>query len=240
MKLIPAIDIMDGDCVQLIGGDPRTKKLYGNPVEIALEFKNLGVEILHIVDLDATLNMGNNLETVLKICRIVKLPVHFGGGIRDPDRARFLLKVGIDRIILGTMAVKDYSVELENIKKLTDEFGPDRLIIAIDSKEGNIVVKGWQEKTNLKATEFVKDFSGLVWGFLYTDVDREGKMKGINIERTKEVIESTELPVIASGGISSNSDIEKLEEIGAWGVVLGKALYEGRISLKEMLTRNNI
>jgi len=235
MKIIPAIDILDGDCVQLIGGKLGTQEYYGDPVEIALEFRNMGAEILHIIDLDAALGTGENIKTVLRICRSVKLPIHFGGGIRDYDRARYLLKAGIDRIILGTLAVNDYRANFATIKKLGEEFGPERLMVALDSKRGNIVVRGWQEKTELRTTEFVKDLQGLVFGALYTDVDVEGRMEGINPERISEVVRATELPVIISGGISSNSDLQRIKETGAWGVVLGKALYEGKIDFKEAL-----
>lgn len=235
MKIIPAIDILDGDCVQLIGGKLGTQEYYGDPFEIALEFRNMGAEILHIIDLDAALGTGENLKTVLRICRTVKLPIHFGGGIRDYDRARYLLKAGIDRIILGTLAVNDYKADFVTIKKLGEEFGPERLIVALDSKEGNIVVKGWQEKTELKTTEFVKNLQGLVFGILYTDVDVEGRMGGINLERISDVVKSTSLPVIISGGISSNPDLQNIKDTGAWGVVLGKALYEGKIDFKEAL-----
>ena len=233
MMIIPAIDIMDKECVQLVGGDPDTRKFYGNPVEIALEFKNLGAKILHVIDLDAALGTGDNLETVLRICRVTELPIHFGGGIRDIEKARLLLNSGIDRIILGTLAVRDYLSEFTILKKLRSEFGRDRIIVALDSRGGNIVIKGWQETTSIPTIEFMKKFNHLVWGFLYTDVDLEGKMRGINIRRIREIIKSTRLPIIVSGGISSDSDIRKLEKIGAWGVVLGRALYEGRINLRD-------
>ncbi len=235
MKIIPAIDILDGDCVQLVEGKLGTQEYYGDPVEIALEWKNLGAEILHIIDLDAALGTGENLKTVLRICSTIELPIHFGGGIRDYDTARYLLKAGIDRIILGTMAINDYKANFATIKKLGEEFGSDRQIVALDSKEGNIVVKGWQEKTELKTTEFVKHLQGLVFGILYTDVDVEGRMEGVNLERINDVVKFISLPVIISGGISNTSDLQNIKETGAWGAVLGKALYEGKIDLREAL-----
>lgn len=235
MKIIPAIDILGGRCAQLVGGKPGTEKFYGNPFEIARKWESAGVELLHVVDLDAALGRGNNTNAVISIKKSVKIPIHFGGGIRDFESVRKFLDVGTDRIILGTLAVNDYSNDFEILGKIKDDFGKDRIIVAIDSKGGNIVVNGWQERTELNAVEFAKKFEDIVWGFLYTDVDVEGRMSGINTERTKEIVQSTKLPVIVSGGISSSGDLEKLEAIGAWGVVLGKALYEGKININRFL-----
>ena len=232
MRIIPAIDIKDGKCTQLIGGMPGTETFYGDPVFVAKKWESLGSEILHVIDLDSTLGSGNNTEKLLEIKNSVNIPIQFGGGIRTIGAAREFLEYGIERIILGTLAISDYLNNFEIINELRDEFGPDRIIVALDSKKGNIVVKGWQEKTELKAHEFVRNFEGLIWGFLYTDVDVEGKMMGINLKRTKRVVESTHLPVIVSGGISSAGDIEDLKEISTWGVVLGKALYEGKIDFE--------
>jgi phosphoribosylformimino-5-aminoimidazole carboxamide ribotide isomerase len=235
MKVIPAIDIMDGHCVQLVGGEPGTEEFFGDPVEMAVVWKQAGASMLHIIDLDAALGTGDNLEAVLRICRTVKLPVHFGGGIRDYERAEYLLNAGIDRIILGTMAVKDYRAGFVNIKKLGEEFGSERLIVALDSRWGSIVVEGWQELTDLKAKDFVKDVEDLVWGFLYTDVEVEGRMQGINADHVKEIVSATKKPVIISGGITEIADLSKIKEDGAWGAVIGKALYAGRIDFKETL-----
>ncbi len=232
MKIIPAVDILDGRCAQLVGGMPGTEKFYGNPVEVALRWESVGAELLHVVDLDATLGRGSNTDSIISIKKSVKIPIHLGGGIRDFKSAKGFLDIGIDRIILGTLAVRDYFDDFEVLKKLRNEFGGDRLMVALDSKNGNVVVKGWREKTELNAVEFAKNLEDIVWGFLYTDVDVEGRMSGINLMGIREIVQSTKLPVIVSGGISSSGDLEKLEEIGAWGAVLGKALYEGKIGLR--------
>jgi len=231
MKIIPAVDIMDGECVQLVGGKPETKKSYGNPVDIAKRWVSKGAEMLHVVDLDAALGRGDNTEVVLDIAHSVDVPIHMGGGIRDLKTAEFLLNSDIDRIILGTLVINDYFNEFKILKELNQNFG-DMVIAAVDSKGGNVVVKGWQEKTELKAQDFMKKAEGLVWGFLYTDVDVEGRMRGININSIETVLSSTNKPVIISGGISSGNDIESLNNSGVWGIVLGKALYEGHIKLK--------
>jgi phosphoribosylformimino-5-aminoimidazole carboxamide ribotide isomerase len=235
MKVIPAIDIMDGHCVQLVGGEPGTEEYFGDPVEMALEWKTAGASMLHIIDLDAALGTGDNLDVVLRICRTSKLPVEVGGGIRDYERAAYLLEAGVDRIILGTMAVKDAAADFVNVRKLGVEFGMERLIVALDSRWGSIVIQGWQELTSLKATEFVSAAEDLVWGFLYTDVDVEGRMEGVNSENIKAVVASTKKPVIVSGGVTEASDLRKIKEAGAWGAVIGKALYTGRIGVKEAL-----
>ncbi len=236
MRIIPAIDIMDGHCVQLVGGEPGTEELFGDPVEAAMEWMQAGATLFHIIDLDSALGTGDNLEKILRICQTVKLPVQVGGGIRDYEKARFLLESGVDRVILGTMAVADYHADFFNIRRLGEEFGPHRLIVALDSKSGKIVVDGWQKQTEFTATEFVKALSDLVWGFLYTDVDVEGRLKGVNLTGIRCVVESTPLPVIISGGISTLPDLKNIKELGAWGVVLGKAIYTGRIDFKEALT----
>jgi phosphoribosylformimino-5-aminoimidazole carboxamide ribotide isomerase len=235
MKIIPAIDIKDGWCTQLVGGKAETAKFYGNPVETAGKWESLGAELLHVIDLDAALGTGDNIEKVLAIKNTVDIPIQFGGGIRSLKRAGEILGYGIDRIILGTLAIEDYSGGFGKLKTLGEEFGKERLVVALDSRGGNIVVKGWREKTRFKAEVFLKEIESLIWGFLYTDVDVEGRMEGINLEGTKKIVESTDKPVIASGGISSLGDIKELKDVGAWGVVLGKALYEGGIDFKEAL-----
>lgn len=235
MKIIPAIDILDGRCAQLLEGRLGTEKFYGNPLKIALKWESIGAELLHVVDLDATLGKGNNTNSVISIKKSVKIPIHFGGGIRDFESAKGFLDSGIDKIILGTLAVHDYFNNFKVLRKLSNEFGSDRIIVALDSKDRKIVVKGWQEKTELNAIEFAKYLEDIVWGFLYTDVDVEGRMSGINLEGIREIVKSTKLPVVISGGISSYRDIEKLKEVGAWGAVLGKALYERKIDIKRFL-----
>jgi len=230
MKIIPAVDIMDGECVELVGGNPDTKKSYGNPVDMAKRWVSQGAKMLHVVDLDAALGRGDNTETVMDIAHSVDVPIQLGGGIRSMEKAEFLLNSDIGRIILGTLAINDYFNEFKILKELNRNFG-DRVIAAVDSKDGNMVVKGWQEKTKLKAQDFMKKADGLVWGFLYTDVNVEGRMEGINISSIETVLSSTKKPVIISGGISNEKDIRILDDVGVWGIVLGKALYEGRIKL---------
>lgn len=237
-NVIPAIDIKDGKCTQLVGGVASTAKYYGDPVEVAKKWVSLGAEILHVIDLDATLGTGSNIEIVRKIKDAVDVPIQFGGGVRSYDFCHQVLhEYEIDRVFLGTLAVNDYlkaaSAEKTELAKLPKNIR-ERIVVSLDSKGGKVVTHGWQTGTMLDPAVLAKAFEKTgVWGFLYTDVDVEGQMKGINVERTKKVIDATKKPVIASGGVSSLEDIKKLKDAGAWGVVLGKALYEGKIDYKE-------
>ncbi|MFH0861552.1 MAG: 1-(5-phosphoribosyl)-5-[(5-phosphoribosylamino)methylideneamino] imidazole-4-carboxamide isomerase [Candidatus Altiarchaeota archaeon] len=233
MEVIPAIDIMGGRCVQLVGGKPDTKKDFGDPVSKALEWKRGGARMLHIVDLDATLEGGNNFGLALKVKRAAGLPVEFGGGIRSLDSARNALDAlkPEDRIVVGTLAAGEYP-EFKTLKALAEYM--DRIIVAVDSKGGYVTVKGWTEDSRLKTEDMMRACGKYVWGFLYTNVDVEGRMEGIDYGAAKAVVDASDKPVIISGGISSKADVESCRKAGAWGVVLGKALYEGKLRPDEV------
>ena len=235
MEVIPAIDIMGGRCVQLVGGRPETKVDYGDPVEVALKWKGLGAKILHVVDLDAALGRGSNIEVVLGVKEETGLPTNFGGGIRSSDYAKKVLDSGIDRIVLGTFLLADMKNDFRETKELSREYGSKRLIASVDSRGGFVTIKGWTERTNIKATELMKKTESLVWGFLYTNVDVEGHMNGVNMKAVEEVVKATKKPVIVSGGVTTNEDITAIGKAGGWGVVLGKALYEGKLDLAEAI-----
>ncbi|MBU0763189.1 MAG: 1-(5-phosphoribosyl)-5-[(5-phosphoribosylamino)methylideneamino] imidazole-4-carboxamide isomerase [Candidatus Altiarchaeota archaeon] len=234
MKIIPAIDLMGGRCVQLVGGQAKTKKDFGDPVERAIEWVRMGFEILHVIDLDATLELGDNTKSVTDIREAVDVPIEFGGGIRTVGKAKeMLVNLGEkDRIIVGTLAVADYP-GFSSLKKLSKY--KNQIIVSVDSKDGYVAVKGWQEKSRLKASELMKSCEDRVWGFLYTNVDVEGQMKGINAKTVEEVVSATKKPVIVSGGITTKDDIFACKKTGAWGAVLGKALYEKKIKIEEIL-----
>jgi phosphoribosylformimino-5-aminoimidazole carboxamide ribotide isomerase len=235
-NVIPAIDIMNNRCVQLVGGSPETRIDYGNPVEKAKIWCKLGAKILHVVDLDAALGLGENFKTVVNIKEATGLPIHFGGGIRSVKAAENALnKLGHeDRIILGTLAVNDYP-ENKTLKHLNEKYGEDRVIVAVDSRHGLVSVKGWTEESKLRAVDLMEACEDQVWGFLYTDVDVEGRMHGIRAETVREIASGTGRPVIVAGGVSSKLDVEVVRDAGAWGVVLGKALYEDKISLSDFV-----
>ncbi len=232
MEIIPAIDIMGGRCVQLVGGDPKTRKDYGDPVDVARKWTKDGAGMLHLIDLDATLGFGDNTSKIIEIKKACGIPCEVGGGIRSLDAAQKMLDAlgEEDKIIVGTMAVSEYP-DFTTIKKLER----DRVIVSVDSKGGYVTIKGWTEKSKLKATQLMSALSDHVWGYLYTNVDVEGRMSGIDEDAVKDVISATEKPVIVSGGITSKEDVTACDNAGAWGVVLGKALYESKISLKELI-----
>lgn len=229
MKVIPAVDILEGECVQLVGGDPKTKKVYGNPVEVALGWIEKGARMLHIVDLDAALGSGENYDAIKVIRSKTSATMIVGGGVRDEDRIDDLVHLSVDKIILGTIAIEDMEKDFEFLKGISKMYGQEKFIIAVDSKNGKVVTKGWQEKTTINTVDAISALEPYCGGFLFTDVDVEGKMKGARMERIREVLNATRRPVIASGGIRSKKEIDELKAARAWGVIVGKALYEGKI-----------
>lgn len=238
MLIIPAVDIKNGKCVQLIQGKPGTEQVVlENPHKIAKSWENKGANTLHIIDLDGALGTQDNTSIVKKIVEIIDVPIQMGGGIRDINYAKKLLDIGIDRIIIGTMAIK----EPENIKKLSDEYGEERIMVSLDSKDGEVVIKGWTEKTNKSATEFAQFLEEYGAGsILFTNVDYEGLLKGFNEQPVIDLVNSVNIPVVYSGGISTIKDIEKLQNTGVKGIVVGSAIYKGAIDFKEALKYENL
>jgi len=234
MQIIPAIDLKDGKCVRLRQGKFNEVTIYyDKPEEAALRWQNEGAEVLHVVDLDGA-KEGKicNLTSIKKIREVFKGAMEVGGGIRRIEDIELLLSSGIDRVILGTVAVQSP----EFVKEVCKKF-PERIIIGIDAKDGLVAVKGWVEVTEIKATELalkMQDYG--IWGIIYTDISRDGMLTGPNIEATKALVETVKVPVIASGGVSSLEDIKRLSCIeNLWGVITGKAIYSGAIDLKEAM-----
>lgn len=228
MKAIPAIDIKDGKCVQLIGGDPERERFTGDPIEAAERWIEQGADLIHVVNLDGAFTGKSSNEEVLRSVLNLADEAQVGGGIRRVEDARHLIDLGADRVIVGTKAM-----EKGFIRDLADDVGSDRVIVALDSRDGEVVVDGWTRGSGVDAKMLAKELEPYVWGFLYTDVDREGKMGGVAAEATKRVVDAVEAPVIASGGVSTLDDVRLLRETGAWGVVIGSALYEGAFTYKE-------
>jgi len=233
--IIPAIDIKDGKAVRLFKGDFSKVKIYGeNPVDTAKMWEDKGAKYLHIVDLDGAYEgIPKNIDTIEKIVKSVNIPVEFGGGLRSYQAVKKILDIGVDKVIIGSLAYQNRG-ELE---KIISDF-PNRVIVGIDAKDGKVAIKGWLEKTEYTPLEFAKQFEGMnIWGYLYTDVNRDGALVGANIEGTKKLAENISKPIIASGGVSSLEDIKELykyRDIGIAGVVVGKALYEGKIDLEKV------
>lgn len=234
VKVIPAVDLMNGKVVRLFKGDPKTAKAYdylGEPVAIAKKWAEEGADALHIVDLDAAFGMGDNLATVLKIVKAVNLPLQIGGGIRSLERAEALLTMGADYIVLGTLAFSKPEV-LEELRK---KFG-DRVIVALDHADGRVMVEGWKESAGLRVEEALKKFLELhVKTFLLTSIVRDGTLKGVDSEVLSQACTYKNAKIIAAGGVSGLGDLAILQRIGVYGVVIGKALYEGFFTLKEAL-----
>jgi len=234
MQIIPAIDLKDGKCVRLRQGKfSEVTVYYDNPEDAALRWQNEGAEVLHVVDLDgAKEGKIGNLPSIKKIREAFRGNIEVGGGIRRIEDIELLLSVGIDRVIVGTIAVQSPDFVKEVCKRF-----PKKIIVGIDAKDGLVAVKGWVEVTEIRAIELalkMQDYG--IWGIIYTDISRDGMLTGPNIEATKALVESVKVPVIASGGVSSIEDIRKLAEIPKlWGVITGKAIYSGAINLKEAL-----
>jgi len=232
-EVIPAIDLLDGKCVRLKQGRYDAETIYSlNPLEIAIKWEKLGAQRLHVVDLDgARTGIPKNLEIIKAIVREVKIPVQVGGGIRNLTLIQELLDFGIDRVILGTTAVKNPNV----LSQFCEKFD-DKIAVAIDAKNGKAATEGWVKITKkdiLTLAQEAVEFG--VRRFIYTEISRDGMLEGPNFEGIRNFISEIAVPVIASGGISSKEDIEKLKEIGVEGAIVGKALYEGKIKLEEIL-----
>ena len=230
MKIIPAIDLMDGQVVRLYKGDPKQKTVYSdNPVEIAKKWEANGADMLHIVDLDATLGTGSNIPMIKKILEQVTIPVEVAGGLRDESLILDVIKI-CSRVVIGTLAFKDK----ELLKKLLLSLGAKKIVISVDHKDGEIVIHGWQDKTGIKLIDSIKEFIEMGFTeFLLTNVNRDGTMNGPDLEFLDQACKIYKTNVIASGGISNVNDITDVKEKNAFGVILGKALYEDKISIEE-------
>ncbi len=219
MKIIPAIDLMDGQVVRLVRGDPNKKTVYSNsPLEIAKKWENAGVDMLHIVDLDATLGIGSNLEIIKKLVSELTVPVEIAGGLRD-EYTIIEVSKWAERVVLGTLAFKDK----ETVLKIAETIGKDKLVISVDQIDGIIVVNGWQTSTETKLLDGMNKFLQLGFSeFLLTSVSRDGTMQGPDLESLQQACSLKNANVIASGGISNIADIKKVKTVNAYGVILGK------------------
>jgi len=235
MEVIPAIDLMKGRVVRLFQGDPKTAKVYnqlGDPVAIAKMWEKDGANTLHIIDLDAALNLGNNFAMISKIADAVNLPIQVGGGIRKLETAENLLEMGISRIILGALAFN----EPHTLTKLQKKFGNQRLIVALDHQKGKVMVEGWKTPTKLGIEEALAKFLEFqVKTFLVTSITQDGTLIGPDVNTLSKVCVYPRVSIIAAGGIGSLNDLIILKRVGVKGVVVGKALYEGVFTLKEAI-----
>lgn len=226
MRLLPAIDIRGGRTVQLIGGRPEAQRVsLPDPVATARRFVKLGFEELHVVDLDAALGSGSNLELVRALIATSSVPIQVGGGVRDEAAVAGLLGAGAARVIVGTRAVED-----PGWLQRTATAYPERLVVACDVKAGKVVSRGWTESTTLEAKEFLGQLDGLpLAAVLVTDVDREGRLAGMDAELFARLARVCAHPLLAAGGVTSIADLQALDGAGAAGAVLGMSLYTGKV-----------
>jgi len=233
MEVIPAIDIKSGRCVRLYQGDYCQETVYSdNPAQVAVEWQSLGATRLHIVDLDgADLGVLRNLKTIKMINDSVWIPLQVGGGIRDMKAMEKLLKLGIDRVILGTAAVE----EPDLVKEACHRFG-ESIVVGIDARDGRVATHGWKNDTELTAIDFAMKMAKLgARRFVYTDISRDGTLTEPNFISTFELLDAIRYPVIASGGISSLVHLKLLKKLGVEGAIVGRALYTEDINLRQAL-----
>lgn len=236
MFILPAIDIKDGRVVRLKQGNFDKETVYSaSPVEVAGKFAQFGIEWLHIVDLDgASSGKKRNLNLIKDITNKTNFKIQCGGGVRNKEDVQQMLKAGIDRVIIGTLAVKNP----ELLAEILSEFDNDKILISIDARKGKVVTSGWKEESDVGVLEFAKmlESQGVKY-ILYTDIERDGMLVGPDFEGLIKLKENTDLNIIASGGISALEEIERLDELDFYGVIIGQALYRGKFSLKEAKSR---
>jgi len=236
MLIIPAIDIKGGRCVRLFQGRMEQETVYSDdPVSVAKRWEDEGAEFLHIVDLDGAVSgVPKNKEIIESIIKSVKIPLEVGGGIRNIETIKEYFSIGAKKVVIGTVAWENPILISEVCKMF-----PERIIVGIDAKNGNVAVRGWEDVTETSASTLAKRFEGMgISGIIYTDISRDGTLSGPNIDSIKSFAKSISIPVIASGGVSDINDIKnimKLKKHGVDGVIIGKALYSGSVNLREAI-----
>lgn len=237
MIIYPAIDLKDGQCVRLVQGKKEDKTVYSDsPGQVARSFQEQGAGYLHVVDLDGAFEGGpRNLKAIMEIAMSIKIPFQVGGGLRTQDDVERLLNIGASRVIIGTRAVENAAFMEDLLKR----FGPKKIVLGIDARDGMVAVEGWVQESKLQALEFGKIMRKMgVETAVYTDISRDGLLQGPNLASIEKMARNTKLKIIASGGVSTVENIKalrKLETLGVSGAIIGKSLYEGKITLQEAL-----
>ena len=228
MKVIAAVDIMGGSVVRLVRGNPDDKVEYSNdPVETARKWETVGADMLHIVDLDAAFSTGSNSELIAKISQAVRIPLQIAGGIRSLEKAEEMLSMA-SRVVIGTMAYREPEVIRKLVKK-----NADRVTISVDQMGGMVMVKGWKESTGTTVADAISQFLAIgVDEFLLTSIDRDGTLQGPDIKTLSDATVCAR--IIASGGISSIEDVIKVRSAGCSSVIIGKAMYDGKVSIQKV------
>ena len=236
MQLYPAIDIKGGKCVRLTQGLFDNVKVYSDtPADMARLWVSQGATYLHLVDLDGALAGQSVNEPVIRaIAESVSVPIQIGGGIRSKEAVSSMLNLGVQRVIIGTKAVENPQF----IQEMIEEFGPEHIAVGVDAKDGMVAIEGWEKVSSLSASELCQQMKEYgVRHIVYTDISRDGMLTGPNVAATKKLTDDTGLDIIASGGVSSMDDLQNLYKQGIHGAIIGKALYEKRVDLKEAVLR---
>ncbi|HEV8540482.1 MAG TPA: 1-(5-phosphoribosyl)-5-[(5-phosphoribosylamino)methylideneamino]imidazole-4-carboxamide isomerase [Nitrospiraceae bacterium] len=231
MLVIPAIDLKDGRCVRLRQGDFREETVYStDPPAMAVQWEDRGARLLHVVDLNGALEgQPKNLSVIEAIVKAVSVPVQVGGGIRDMETVRMYLSRGVERVVLGTAVLQDRQV----LDRACKEF-PSRILVSLDARGGKIAVRGWTSQSNTSATDLLRSLTDYALaGVVYTDIGRDGMLEGPNLSALREIVERSHVPIIASGGIARLEDLQAIKSLGpkVEGVIVGKALYDGKLDL---------
>lgn len=232
MRIYPGIDIHNGKCVRVVQGSDDYKD-YGNPIDWAIKWQDMGAECIHIIDMDAAVSGDrSNYPIVKQIVKSLKIPVQFGGGIRSRDAIkRCFEEIGISRIVIGTLAVENF----DEVARARSLFG-DRIVVSIDVKDGKVASRGRADTSDLNASDLALKMHQIgVDSIIYTDILRDGTLEGPNLERTEEIIKKTWMNVLVSGGIHKIDDIIGIRGTGACGAIIGRALYEDTVDFKEAL-----
>lgn len=233
MKIIPAIDIIDGKCVRLSKGDYDTQKIYNeNPLEVAKEFESFGIQYLHLVDLDGAKSKHIVNQKVLEtIAKETSLEIDFGGGLKTLEDIEIAFNSGAKQITIGSIAVQDPDFCFDLIEK----YGPEKIILGADCENRKIKTSGWLEESQLDVIDFILQYKNKgIKNVICTDISKDGMLQGASDELYREIVEKTAVQLIASGGISCIEDVEQMKKIGCSRTIIGKAIYEGRISLQQL------
>ena len=236
MLLIPAIDLKNGRCVRLLQGEADAETVYSDdPAAMARSFEDAGAKRLHLVDLDGAFRgQGTNLDCIHSILKTISIPVQLGGGLRTADDVERMLKLGVSSVIIGTMAVKNPDV----FEKIIKHYSGEQIILGIDARNRKVAIEGWQEGTEIYDVDFALHWKKVgIQRVVFTDIARDGMLSGPNMEALRNFARGTGLKIVASGGVSSMEDLELLKALEADGVdqvISGKAIYEGKLDLKEI------
>ena len=238
MLVIPAIDLYQGKVVRLLRGDPSHSKVYSdNPLSMARKWQDEGAKIIHVVDLSAAFGEADNLEIIAKIIKDTDIKIQVGGGLRDLAKIQDLISLGAERVVIGTKSLDD-----DFLKSLISSIGAEKIAVGVDAVDSFVAVEGWKKKTKIKSSDFIAHLAdkGIKW-VIYTDISRDGTLSGPNMDALRQLEAFSKINFIASGGVSSLDDLEKIRKELPFikGVIVGKALYENSFSLKEAMAVSN-